>query len=107
MGSEPVDKHGRSAGSLCKPERLRERLSSHCRKAGTRGGAVNNKEQVMGIKRAKAALDGAVLPSGEVLQFANDANGIDDLTKTLKCAAVDLVVMEAIRRAPPAADPGL
>jgi transposase len=56
---------------------------------------VNNKEQVMGIDVSKAALDVAVLPSGEVLQFANDANGIDDLTKTLKSAAVDLVVMEA------------
>lgn len=56
---------------------------------------MNNKEQVMGIDVSKAALDVAVLPSGEVLQFANDANGIDDLTKTLKSAAVDLVVMEA------------
>jgi transposase len=56
---------------------------------------VNNKEQVVGIDVSKAALDVAVLPSGEVLQFANDANGIDDLTKTLKSAAVDLVVMEA------------
>src|SRR5438105_3040419 len=96
MGSEPVVKHGRSAGSLCKPERLRERLSSHCRKAGTRGGAVNNKEQVVvGIDVSKAALDVALLPSGEVLQFANDANGIEELGKKLKLAAADLVVMEA------------
>jgi hypothetical protein len=61
-----------------KPERLRERLSSHCRKAGTRGGAVNNKEQiVVGIDVSKAVLDVAVLPSGEVLEFANDASGIE------------------------------
>src|SRR5207237_8197949 len=93
MGSEPVVKRGRLAGSLCKPERLRERPSSHCRKAGTRGGAMNNKEQVVGIDVSKAALDVAVLPSGEVLQFANDANGIEELAK--KLAAVDLVVMEA------------
>ena len=54
---------------------------------------MNNKEQVMGIDVSKAALDVAVLPSGEVLQFANDANGIEELAK--KLAAVDLVVMEA------------
>jgi transposase len=75
-----------------KPERLRERLSSHCRKDGTRGGAVNNK-QVVGIDVSKAVLDVAVLPDGEVLQFANDANGIDELSPKLKSA--DLVVMEA------------
>jgi len=91
MGNKPVDKHGRSAGSLCKPERLRERLSSHCRKAGTRGGTVEN--QVVGIDVSKATLDVAVLPSGEVMQFANDANGIEELAK--KVAAADLVVMEA------------
>lgn len=56
---------------------------------------MNNKEQVAGIDVSKATLDVAVLPAGEVLQFANDANGIDELTKKLKSAAVDLVVMEA------------
>src|SRR5438445_11277457 len=93
MGRQPVDKHGRFAGSRCKPERLRERPSSHCRKAGTRGGAVNNKERVVGIDVSKATLDVALLPSGEVLQFANDANGIEELGKKLKLAAADLVVM--------------
>src|SRR5437667_148769 len=83
MGSEPVVKRGRLAGSLCKPERLRERPSSHCRKAGTRGGAMNNKEQVMGIDVSKAALDVAVLPSGEVLEFANDEKEIDKLNVDL------------------------
>src|SRR5256885_9735950 len=95
MGSEPVVKHGRSAGSLCKPERLRERPSSHCRRAGTRGGAVNNDKQVVGIDVSNAILDVAVLPSGELLQFANDGNGIDALASKLKSAPVDLVVMEA------------
>jgi transposase len=79
-----------------KPERLRERLSSHCRKAGTRGGAVNNKEQiVVGIDVSKAVLDVAVLPSGEVLEFANDASGIEELSQRLQSLAADLVVMEA------------
>src|SRR6266550_9625040 len=95
MGSEPVVKRGRLAGSLCKPERLRERPSSHCRKAGTRGGAVNNSGQVVGIDVSKATLDVAIVPSGEVLQFANDADGTEELGKKLKSAAVDLVVMEA------------
>ncbi len=54
-----------------------------------------NKEQVVGIDVSKAALDVAVLPSGEVLQFANDANGIEELGKKLKLASADLVVMEA------------
>ena len=56
---------------------------------------MNNKEQVAGIDVSKATLDVAVLPAGEVLQFANDVNGIEDLGKKLKSAAVDLVVMEA------------
>lgn len=57
---------------------------------------MNNKEQVVvGIDVSKATLDVAVLPSGEVLQFANDANGIDELGKKLKLAAAELVVMEA------------
>jgi transposase len=56
---------------------------------------VNNKEQVAGIDVSKAMLDVAVLPNGEVLQFANDAHGIEELSKKLKSAAVDLVVMEA------------
>jgi transposase len=57
---------------------------------------MNNKEQVVvGIDVSKATLDVAVLPSGEVLQFANDANGIEELGKKFKLAAADLVVMEA------------
>ena len=56
---------------------------------------MNNKEQVAGIDVSKATLDVAVLPAGEVLQFSNDANGIEELSKKLKSAAVDLVVMEA------------
>jgi len=56
---------------------------------------VNNKEQVAGIDVSKATLDVAVLPAGEVVQFANDASGIDELGKKLKSAMVDLVVMEA------------
>ena len=79
-----------------KPERLRERLSSHCGKAGTRGGTVNKKGQVVvGIDVSKAVLDVAVLPSGEVLQFANDASGIEQLGTKLQALAADLVVMEA------------
>jgi transposase len=80
---------------FAKPERLRERLSSHCRKDGTRGETVNNKEQVVGIDVSKAMLDVALLPAGEVLQFGNDAAGIEELGKKLKSSAVDLVVMEA------------
>ena len=55
---------------------------------------MNDKAQVVvGIDVSKASLDVAVLPSGEVLQFANDTNGIEELGRKLK--AVDLVVMEA------------
>jgi transposase len=56
---------------------------------------VNNKKQVVGIDVSKAMLDVAVSPSGEVLKFANDAHGIEELNKKLKSAGVDLVVMEA------------
>jgi transposase len=56
---------------------------------------VNNDKQVVGIDVSKAILDVAVLPSGELLQFANDGNGIDALASKLKSAPVDLVVMEA------------
>lgn len=52
-------------------------------------------KQVVGIDVSKAVLDVAVLPSEEVLQFANDANGIEALRNKLSSAAVDLVVMEA------------
>lgn len=48
---------------------------------------------VVGIDVSKATLDVALLPSGELLQVANDAAGIDELAKKLKTA--DLVVMEA------------
>src|SRR5688572_1072767 len=79
-----------------KPERLRARLSSHCRKAGTRGGAVNSKDQVVvGVDVSKAVLDIGVIPSGELLQFTNDANGIEEFGKKLKSLVADLVVMEA------------
>ena len=56
---------------------------------------MSKKNEVAGIDVSKATLDIAVLPSGEVVQFANDANGIEELTKKLQSAAVDLVVMEA------------
>lgn len=52
-------------------------------------------KNVVGIDVSKAALDVAVLPSGEVAQFANDPNGVEELSKKLKAVAADLVVMEA------------
>jgi transposase len=80
---------------FAKPERLRERMSSHCRKDGTRGEAVDNKAQVVGIDVSKAALDVALLPSAEVMQFPNDAIGIEQLSKKLQSGTIELVVMEA------------
>lgn len=56
---------------------------------------MNNKNAVVGVDVSKAMLDVAVSPSGEVLQFANDANGIEELGNKLKSQAADLVVMEA------------
>lgn len=57
---------------------------------------MNNKERVVvGIDVSKATLDVAVLLSGELLQFANDAAGIEELGEKLNSAGVDLVVMEA------------
>ena len=57
---------------------------------------MSNKAQVVvGIDVSKAMLDTAALPGGEVLQFANDANGIGELSTKLKSLAADLVVMEA------------
>ena len=56
---------------------------------------MNNEDQVAGIDVSKATLDVALLPSGEVLQFGNDASGIDELGKKLKFTAAGLVVMEA------------
>ena len=56
---------------------------------------MNKAQVVVGIDVSKAVLDVAVLPSGEALQFANDANGIEDLGRRLKSEAADLVVMEA------------
>lgn len=55
---------------------------------------MNNK-QVAGIDVSKATLDVAMSSDGEVAQFGNDANGIEELVARLKSAAVDLVVMEA------------
>ena len=55
----------------------------------------NETKMVVGIDVSKALLDVAALPGGEVLQFANEAAGIDELGKKLKAQAVDLVVMEA------------
>ena len=52
-------------------------------------------KKVVGIDVSKASLDVAVLPAGEVLQFANDANGVDALRTKLSSSSVDLVVMEA------------
>jgi transposase len=54
---------------------------------------MNDKNCVVGIDVSKATLDAAVLPSGEMLQFSNDAQGIEELGSKLKGA--DLVVMEA------------
>lgn len=55
---------------------------------------MNNK-QVMGIDVSKATLDVAASSTSEVMQFANDAAGIEELGRTLKAAQADLVVMEA------------
>jgi transposase len=54
-----------------------------------------NEHVVAGIDVSKAVLDVAVLPRGEILQFSNEASGIDELGSKLKSIAVDLVVMEA------------
>ncbi|MGH8518230.1 MAG: IS110 family transposase [Panacagrimonas sp.] len=54
-----------------------------------------NEKVVVGIDVSKAVLDAALLPSGEVLQFVNDASGIEEFAKKLKSTALDLVVMEA------------
>lgn len=51
-------------------------------------------KQVAGIDVSKATLDVA-LSSGEVMQFGNDAGGIEELGKRLTAAASELVVMEA------------
>lgn len=56
---------------------------------------MNKAQVVVGIDVSKAVLDVAVLPSGEALQFANDANGIEELGRKLKSEVADLVVMEA------------
>jgi transposase len=55
----------------------------------------NNAQVFAGIDVSKAVLDVALLPSGELLQFANDTAGIEELGKKLKAQAADLVVMEA------------
>ena len=56
---------------------------------------MNKKDQcVGGIDVSKAMLDIAVLPNGEMLQFANDASGIDELGNRLRSLALDLVVMD-------------
>ena len=52
-------------------------------------------KKVVGIDVSKATLDVALLPAGEVLQFGNDAGGIEALRAKLGASAVDLVVMEA------------
>jgi transposase len=51
-------------------------------------------KKVVGIDVSKATLDIALLPAGELLQFANDADGIDALRAKLG-SADGLVVMEA------------
>jgi len=52
-------------------------------------------KKVVGIDVSKATLDVALLPAGEVLQFANDADGVEARRTKLGASAVDLVVMEA------------
>ncbi len=52
-------------------------------------------KKVVGIDVSKALLDVAVVPAGEVLQFANDVDGIEALRNKLTSSAVELVVMEA------------
>src|SRR5437867_5917637 len=68
--------------------------SSHFRKDGIRGAAMNDKK-VAGIDVSKSTLDVALLPSGEMLQFGNEVAGIGELVKQLKSSGLDLVVMEA------------
>jgi transposase len=43
-------------------------------------------KKVVGIDVSKATLDIALLPAGELLQFANDADGIDALRAKLGSA---------------------
>jgi transposase len=52
-------------------------------------------KQVAGIDVSKATLDVALSCADEVMQFANDADGIEQLGKKLACVAAELVVMEA------------
>lgn len=52
-------------------------------------------KKVAGIDVSKATLDVALSAAGEVMQFANDADGIEELGKKLMSVAADLVVMEA------------
>jgi transposase len=52
-------------------------------------------KKVVGIDVSKATLDVALLGAGEVLQFANDADGVEALRTKLGSSPVDLVVMEA------------
>lgn len=56
---------------------------------------MSEQRVVVGIDVAKAVLDGAVLPSAEMLQVTNDAAGIGQLIKRLKALGAELVVMEA------------
>jgi len=53
------------------------------------------KEVFVGIDVSKASLDVAVIPSGEVVQFANDRNGIDALCEYLFPLSPLLIVLEA------------
>lgn len=52
-------------------------------------------KQVAGIDVSKATLDVALSSTGELMQLANDADGIEELGRKLKSTAADLVVMEA------------
>jgi transposase len=52
-------------------------------------------KRVAGIDVSKATLDVALSSAGELMQLANDADGIEALGKKLKSVAADLVVMEA------------
>jgi transposase len=94
LGSKPAKKQvlpGRI--SLLSPHGCAS-PSSHFRKEGIRGAAMNDKK-VTGIDVSKSTLDVALLPEGEVLQVGNEAEGIAELVKRLKAAGLDLVVMEA------------
>jgi transposase len=54
-----------------------------------------SEDVVVGIDVAKAALDGAVRPSGEERRMATDAVGIADMVGWLQTLRPQLIVIEA------------